>query len=107
MAGAVGQGGGRRKKALSKIGVACAVEGRFGREQVKSLLARATPFVVEVLGLVGEVGMEGKIEIVAGGVWDQPALWHEGVTTLREAYHGEIARRREIEERRGNRGKKR
>lgn len=66
-----------------------------GTHRARFLLQGASPFVLEVVDLCGE-GLEGRIEIVKGGAWDQPAKWREGVLIFRAAYHGELERQREI-----------
>lgn len=63
---------------------------------MRFLLSDCPAFVREVVDLCSE-GLEGRIEIVEGGVWDQPARWRDGVLIFRGAYHREIERRREIE----------
>ena len=36
--------------------------------------------------------MEGRVEMVSGGTWDQPAKWREGVLIFRAGYHAAAER---------------
>lgn len=71
-----------------------------GATRARWLLQKAGDFEQEVIDLCSE-GIEGKIEIVAGGQWDQPARLREGVLRFRSAYNAEVTRLNEARSKRG------